>query len=483
MTEKKEKTATQRIFLRCLLRCLFKKDVTEDMKKVAIIGAGKGGTAIFQLLKGNTLIKIVGVADINDDAEGIKLARQHNVLTTNDCLDLLKTADIDVIIDLTNNKSVNDLIYKHKNPSSEVIGGLSAKIVWNLVEERDRSKEETKRLLSEYEALYNLGIAITSSDSLEDIYFKIVDFATKIINVSAGSIAIFDEKSGEMHLVAVKGFSSSFSKKHRWKLRREGLTSVILNQNEPLVISDTGTHPEFNNPLFVREGIKSLVAVPLKAEGKIVGILYVDDFTKRDFSALVLLATYAAMAIERAKLLEDTKLMAITDDLTMLYNHRHFIYCLSAETLRAKRYKRSLSLLMLDIDYFKKYNDAYGHQQGNEILRGVSRILRNECRGVDVVARYGGEEFAVIMPETTRHEALKFADRLRKSIEDYEFPHEDTQPGGNLTISLGLACFPIDATTVAELTEKADMAMYQAKEKGKNHVCSFSPELAEHRKS
>jgi diguanylate cyclase (GGDEF)-like protein len=183
------------------------------------------------------------------------------------------------------------------------------------------------------------------------------------------------------------------------------------------------------------------------------------------------------LAIEYALLYERARQMAITDRLTTLYNFGYFLERLKEERLRADRYHRLLSLVLFDIDHFKKYNDTNGHPAGNEVLKKISTILKQEAREVDIVARYGGEELVVVLPETGRKRAHDFAERVRQRVEDTMFDHMRHQPLGKLTLSAGVATFPVDAGTEDDLIKKADQSLYQAKAQGRNHVVSYEPAI------
>ncbi len=167
---------------------------------------------------------------------------------------------------------------------------------------------------------------------------------------------------------------------------------------------------------------------------------------------------------------ERLKELSITDGLTGVYNHRHFYETLGMEIKRAGRYKRPMSLIMIDIDHFKHYNDTHGHQMGDDVLKGVASCIRNNVREQDMVARYGGEEFSIILPETNKEDARKLAEGTRCRVSAQSFPYEETQPEGDLTISLGVATFPDDASDAVNLIKKADDALYTAKGKGRNRV-------------
>jgi diguanylate cyclase (GGDEF)-like protein len=162
--------------------------------------------------------------------------------------------------------------------------------------------------------------------------------------------------------------------------------------------------------------------------------------------------------------------LSITDGLTGLFNHRHFYERLAEEIERAKRYGSAFSLLMIDIDHFKYYNDKNGHMAGDVVLKGIAECLRSGARDVDLVFRYGGEEFAVIAQEREKKGGLAFAERMRKIVESYTFPNQETQPGGNITISLGVALYPDDTERLERLVLLADEALYRAKQMGRNRV-------------
>ena len=170
------------------------------------------------------------------------------------------------------------------------------------------------------------------------------------------------------------------------------------------------------------------------------------------------------------ELSEKYKLLSVIDGLTNIYNHRYFYEKLEEEIKRAVRYKKSLSLIMVDIDYFKHYNDTHGHQAGDNVLRDIALLLKKGVRELDVVARYGGEEFCIILPETGKYVARNLAERIRVSLSEQPFPCKETQPNGNLTISLGVAMFPHDAKSSDNLVTAVDRALYKAKGNGRNRV-------------
>ena len=167
------------------------------------------------------------------------------------------------------------------------------------------------------------------------------------------------------------------------------------------------------------------------------------------------------------------KQQAITDGLTGLYNRRFFNDELDREMQRSVRHCLKMSLVLVDVDHFKKYNDTNGHQAGDEVLKKVAAVFRDTTRVCDLECRYGGEEFALILPETSKMQALAIAEKLRKKIEETEFPNQEKQPLGNLTISIGVATFPDDSINVKQLIQNADAGLYKAKEAGRNCVLAI----------
>ncbi len=181
------------------------------------------------------------------------------------------------------------------------------------------------------------------------------------------------------------------------------------------------------------------------------------------------------LAIEYALLYERTLQIAITDQLTGLYNYGYFRNRLREERHRATHTQSLLSLILFDIDHFKVYNDKNGHPAGNDVLKRIARIMREETGELDVAARYGGEEMAIIMPESSRREAFALAERIRGKIAAVAFPMEEHQPGGHLTVSAGVATYPVDASKSSELIKRADESLYAAKAAGRNRVVAYDP--------
>jgi len=214
--------------------------------------------------------------------------------------------------------------------------------------------------------------------------------------------------------------------------------------------------------------------VPMNSHGRVNGVLtvesnVVDQFRERDLQMLSIVGRSAALALENAELHKRTEELTIIDELTGAYNYRYFVRKLQEEKRRAMRYDLPLSLIMVDIDWFKKLNDTYGHEAGNEVLRSLARTIAQCIRDVDIFVRYGGEEFAVILPQTLRREAMILAERIRTQVEETRI---ETRAAGQLriTVSVGVSSFPENGRPEEELVSIADQALYRAKGEGRNQV-------------
>jgi two-component system cell cycle response regulator len=226
----------------------------------------------------------------------------------------------------------------------------------------------------------------------------------------------------------------------------------------------------------VREPFRaSWLAVPLRRGNAAVGALGVGHRTPAQFHAgdadlLAALASQGMAAIENARLFAQVSRLAIVDDLTGLSNRRYFFERLGQELRRSQRYGRPLSLVMLDIDRFKDYNDRYGHLAGDEVLRRVGEILRKHSRDVDVPARYGGDEFGLILPETDAGAAARQAERIRHAVAQHPFPSAGPEEVVHLTVSAGVALLTEAMGKPEDIIRAADDALYRAKAAGRNHL-------------
>ncbi|VAX11846.1 hypothetical protein MNBD_GAMMA26-2572 [hydrothermal vent metagenome] len=444
-------------------------DARQPRVKVGIVGCGKGGIAVLHILKENPCIDVIFVSDTNPDAYGVEIAARLNIPFYSD-LPPLGEGDIDVLINVTGSEEVADELRKKVPPYTELMGGLSAMLMWQITEERRKRLADKDRVLKEHENLCHLGEIIENIDSMSDAGFAIVEYASKLLGMPAGSLAVCDDAGEEMVLVATRGFSDGFAMDGRWKIRAGGLTDLLLSQSAPTFFADIAELPD-PNPLLIAEGVKSVLAAPLIIQRSVVGILYLNDFKRRDvraedFSLFSLLAIYAALTVARVKSIEKLWHQSQHDGLTGLLNHRSLMEHMEKEEQLAKRRNGCYSIIMIDIDDFKLYNDNFGHLEGNKVLKSVSRLLMKTARLTDTVGRFGGEEFLILAPDQNKEQIKPFAERLVTVMANYVFPKRQ------VTISVGVASYQEDGDSAMKLLKYADDRLYQAKKAGKNRVCS-----------
>lgn len=337
--------------------------------------------------------------------------------------------------------------------------------------------EFTDEELNGLREVLSVAQVVVSSLDLDEVLHNILCSAMGIMDMPAGSIALYDESINKLALHAHIGLSEALTSRSSWDVTPGGLTHRILSEGEFFVVEDTQGEAFFKNPLTIGEGICSLIAVPLKMQKKIIGILYLDDFVPRTFTPmrlhmLSILASFATMSIDNARLHVKTHLLACTDGLTGLFNHRHFLGSFDEEMARAIRYEKPLSLVMIDVDDFKLFNDLHGHPVGDKALIAVAKTLQSVLRTCDFSFRYGGEEFVAILTETNLEQAVVAAERLRLGIiAGTQEALAGIAPEG-VTVSIGVASYPHDGIGDA-LFKEADDQLYRAKREGKNRVyCS-----------
>ncbi len=328
--------------------------------------------------------------------------------------------------------------------------------------------------------LYKINKVIRSVINLDEMIKKLIDVIGKATESDEVFIFLKDENSYELVLQgcpkeyqASVGFVRIPFGKGIEGIVAQTKMSIIVPEN---VIND----PRYDSVLDLElKFFNSLLAAPIMIKDKVIGVLELRNGVKKEYSAsekklISAITDQLGIAIENALLHKKTELLSLTDDMTSLFNFRFFQQKLKDEIIRSKRYQRDLSILMIDIDHFKKVNDTYGHTKGDFVLRKVSSVITNTVRDVDISSRYGGEEFVVILPETEQRDTMLIAERIRKRVEELDMSDEEGLENLKITISIGVASFPENATTEKSLIEAADKAMYNAKRNGRNRVVGFS---------
>lgn len=317
--------------------------------------------------------------------------------------------------------------------------------------------------------LQSVSHTVTSSLELNEILHNVIE----LLQVSFGytNISIYLLEDDILRLGAQLGYPENMIIYQIPVIA--GIGGKAIRTRETQFIQDVRQDPTF---LRASQDIQSEICVPLLKKDNVLGILNVESngevlLTEKDVNLLNAVSGPLAVAIDNARLHAEVKTMAMTDAVSGLANRRAFDEMLTIELTRASRYGHPLSLIILDLDAFKEYNDKYGHPAGDVRLHEIGDLLKENVREPDIAARYGGEEFAVILPNTTKAGAIRLAERLREAAEaKADHQHRNGTAISGYTISLGVATYPEDATTVKDLLLAADNAELTAKRLGKNRV-------------
>ncbi len=333
------------------------------------------------------------------------------------------------------------------------------------------SLKEENLLASRFRALFELTKETSGKLRLKEVAERIIHIAEVL--KSSDIICLFEKKSEEIRCIGINKETEWIKEGSRFVHSEDSIISILFKSGFPVF---TG-RIKSSVPVIgrINPDIKSILAFPLRIEGKISFALalfskYPEFYDERDREIFGFLTQQAQVSIEKALLFERTLEMAVRDSLTGLYNHRTFQEKLSEYIKRGLPF----TLLLIDVDHFKKINDTYGHPFGDKVLIRISEILKEESEKGGVSARYGGEEFSLII-EGSREYAQYKAEEIRRRVEKEEF-YTDEGERVYVTMSIGLASFPNDAKERSVLIERADRALYIAKKSGRNKVISWAQE-------
>lgn len=337
-----------------------------------------------------------------------------------------------------------------------------------------RLHERLKIDAAQMASLVQLGNAIGSTSELSAVTRLALESLRGLFDCTSGLVYRINDKDGTMRCVEAFGYPDEIVERissvpypraeHCWTVSEGRLIGV-----------DDLSRTKLDCRTLEKIGHGSAMCVCMKAEDRTLGVLHVwserpGAFREEDQQLALAFADQVGLAIQRALLFEEINRLAITDPLTGVFNVRRLESVLTDEINRGRRYKRPVSFLMVDVDNLKSYNDSLGHQQGDIVLSQVASIIDSTTREVDKVFRYGGDEFCVILPETDTDEATVVAEKVRRAVADFHFAGEEKISEESLTISVGVASFPKDSEEEGALILKADVALYAAKQKGRNTV-------------
>ncbi len=371
-------------------------------------------------------------------------------------------------------------------PFEEADEQLVARMAGELIRalESERMLIDLQAERDEKELFYGAIEALNRTSKTQDVLDAAVEVAARIVPLDFVAVTLHEPSESRRPHHIVKAVTASPSGWQRSDLEgtrfpaRTGLVASAVRHGSAL--GGPGDRVDqlrvFGEHMRLR-GLSALRVLPLRSGDQVLGTLVVGSRRGGAFGGdgarrLEVIALQVADALLRARLFEQTERLASTDGLTGVYNHRTFQLRLDEQLRLALRHGRALSLVLCDVDHFKKVNDVHGHPAGDAVLRGVARLLEEEARATDLVARYGGEEFAVLMPETDGAGALAIAERIRARLEATRFPTDAGEL--RVTLSLGIATAPGDGAEKARLVEVADACLYHAKRAGRNRSARSS---------
>ncbi|OGP83254.1 MAG: hypothetical protein A2Y95_06445 [Deltaproteobacteria bacterium RBG_13_65_10] len=334
--------------------------------------------------------------------------------------------------------------------------------------------QKLKRAATELSVFVELGKTLTSSLDIKEVLRVMMSKVSELLRPKTWSLLLLEEERSELAYEVVVGYDRSHAKK-RIPVGK-GVEGWVAREGKPLLVNGTkdlerlriAPHMRVQDPF-------SMLCVPLRSKGKTLGVIEVTDrtgkriFKPEDLTILGTLADYTAIALENAKNFQRVQELTITDDITGLYNSRHLHHMLDFEIVRSRRYQLDFSLIFLDLDYFKRVNDQYGHLIGSKLLREFGQFIARGLRQLDVGTRYGGDEFVILLPQTAKKEGYKAARRIRARLAGTYFLQSE---GLNIkiTASFGVSSYPNDAFTKDDMIRLADQAMYRVKGTGRDDV-------------
>ncbi|MEK7288785.1 MAG: sensor domain-containing diguanylate cyclase [Planctomycetota bacterium] len=337
--------------------------------------------------------------------------------------------------------------------------------------------EALKERLFELYLLYSLSQNLNVSLQLNELFHNTINVLKGFLKIEDFCFMLIDDECNELKMWKADEGIFGEVKGITFKIG-EGVSGLVAQTGETILIPNIDKDPRF---LFYKgkmPEIGSFLSIPLKLNNdKVIGVLNVhkretNAFKDTDKMLFTAIAHNVAIAIERARNYENVQRVSMVDELTTLYTRRYFLESSQREYSQAERCGEFFSIILVDIDHFKYFNDTYGHMLGDEVLRKLSAVLKLNVRQSDVVARYGGEEFIILLPGTNKPGAVASAEKLRSAIEK----ELTIEVGGGykekVTITAGVACYPEDGKTVEEITAAADRFLYLGKNSGRNKVVS-----------
>jgi len=334
-----------------------------------------------------------------------------------------------------------------------------------LQREIESLKQEKERHIQFLISIPEIVKNLVSNLSFEETVSSIFRLIRSLIDPEIIKLYMFDRTANSLFLVHVYG-----SEEESKNILNVGEGVIGLAAENKMLVSRTSQLSD------AYDGID--VAVPILFKESLLGVIGLGKIKEKGGNEkrfISMIADLAGVSLQSSTYLKMVKEEASTDSLTGLHNRRYLFETAKEIAQKAIARNSPVSVFIFDIDHFKRYNDINGHAEGDHLLIELSRLLKENSRGTDVVARFGGEEFIVLMPDTDKNNASRYADKIRKVIEEYPFKHREKQPSGYVSVSGGVAAFPFDGNSLSAVIRRADESLYEAKRSGRNRVTRYEP--------
>jgi len=480
---------------------------SDGMHVVALVGSGPHAASVLRMLSGVASISVEAVCAASPGSPVLRLAEELGIFCSSAMTDVFQVPDLELIVDLSEDPATRAILDAQRPAGVELLGDTGTGLMLDLLVAKKRGEEQDRQLvelqlaydrirsherrletnkteleeankelegrLSEIFFTHEFFKALTSFTTVEDVCSLVVDGCNGILGAEISCVYLFHRSDWTLRLRASQGRPES-----AFRTSVPVSESILGDAWRDGAVQQVGVDcPSESTSWLTGEcDVHSQAAVPLRNGDNVIGVIVMAseghrELTATEFERFTVLGNQSSLSLQNALLHAELERLSVTDRLTDLYNHGYFQQRLDEEFKRSARFGHTMSLIMLDIDDFKAFNDTFGHVRGDGLLRAVSSVIRENLRTMDVAARYGGEEFVVVLPETDIAGALSVAERIRAGVEQLHAETPQNAPTTK-TVSVGVASFPEHAASALRLLESADAAMYRAKRAGKNRVAS-----------